>query len=38
MNPTNIEGTTKLAKAFKKEYPNKNVWVWSGYNFEKIKR
>ncbi len=35
MNPTNIEGTTKLAKAFKKEYPNKNVWVWSGYNFEK---
>ncbi len=35
MNPTNIEGTTKLAKAFKKEYPNKNIWVWSGYNFEK---
>ena len=35
MNPTNIEGTTKLAKAFKKEYPNKNLWVWSGYNFEK---
>ena len=35
MNPTNIEGTTKLVKAFKKEYPNKNLWVWSGYNFEK---
>ena len=35
MHPTNIEGTTKLAKAFKEKYPNKNVWVWSGFNFEK---
>ena len=35
MNPVNIEGTTKLAKAFKEKYPNKNLWVWSGYNFEK---
>ena len=35
MNPLNIEGTTKLAKAFKEKYPNKNLWVWSGYNFEK---
>ena len=35
MNPVNIEGTTKLAKAFKEKYPNKNIWMWSGYNFEK---
>lgn len=34
MNPVNIEGTTKLAKAFKEKYPNKTVWVWSGYNFD----
>ena len=33
-NP-NIEGTTELAKAFKEKYPEKNVWVWSGYTFEK---
>ena len=35
MNPVNIEGTTKLAKAFKEKYPNKNIWMWTGYNFEK---
>lgn len=35
MHPNNIEATTKLAKEFKEKYPNKNLWVWSGYNFEK---
>ena len=35
MHPNNIEGTTKLAKAFKEKYPNKNVWSWSGYSFDK---
>ena len=34
MNPTNIEGTTKLAKAFKEKFPNKNIWSWSGYTFD----
>ena len=35
MHPINIEGTTKLAKAFKEKYPNKNLWVWSGFKFDK---
>ena len=35
MHPTNIEGTTKLAKAFKEKYPNKTLWVWSGFTFDK---
>ena len=35
MAPTNVEGTAKLAKAFKEKYPEKNVWLWSGYTFEK---
>ncbi len=35
MHPTNIDGTTKLAKAFKEKYPNKNIWVWSGFLFDK---
>ena len=35
MHPKNIEGTTKLAKAFKEKFPNKNVWAWSGYLFDK---
>jgi anaerobic ribonucleoside-triphosphate reductase activating protein len=34
MHPVNIEGTTKLAKSFKEKYPNKDIWVWSGYSFE----
>lgn len=34
MHPQNIEGTTKLAKAFKEKYPNKNVWAWSGFSFD----
>ncbi len=34
MHPNNIEGTTKLAKAFKEKYPNKSLWAWSGYSFD----
>ncbi len=34
MNPQNIEGTTKLAKAFKEKFPDKNLWAWSGYTFD----
>ena len=37
MHPVNIEGTTKLAKAFKEKYPNKNIWVWSGFRYEDLK-
>ena len=34
MHPNNIEGTTLLAKSFKEKYPNKNLWVWSGFKFD----
>lgn len=34
MHPKNIEGTTKLAKAFKERFPNKTIWAWSGFKFE----
>lgn len=37
MHPANIEGTAQIAKAFKEKYPQKNVWVWSGFTFDKIK-
>lgn len=30
----NIEASTKLAKAFKEKYPDKSVWIWTGFNFE----
>ena len=35
MHPNNIEGTTKLDKAFKIKYPNKSLWAWTGFSFEK---
>ena len=35
LHPKNIEGTTKLAKAFKEKYPNKNLWMWSGFSYDK---
>lgn len=35
MHPKNIEGTTKLAKAFKEKFPKKNLWAWSGFLFDK---
>jgi anaerobic ribonucleoside-triphosphate reductase activating protein len=35
MHPANIEGTTKLAKMFKDKYPNKTIWSWSGYLYDR---
>ena len=35
LHPKNIEGTTKLAKEFKEKYPNKDLWMWTGFNYEK---
>ena len=35
MHPKNIEGTTKLAKAFKEKMPEKTIWVWTGFTFDK---
>ena len=34
MHPKNIEATTMLAKRFKEKYPNKTIWVWSGFLFD----
>ena len=34
MHPKNIDGTTKLAKAFKEKYPNKTIWTWTGFLFD----
>lgn len=35
MHPLNIDGTTKLAKMFKERYPDKTIWVWSGFLFDR---
>ena len=35
LHPKNIEGTTKLTKVFKEKYPDKTIWVWSGFLFDR---
>ena len=37
IHPANLEGTTKLAKAFKETYPDKTIWTWTGFQFEDLK-
>jgi anaerobic ribonucleoside-triphosphate reductase activating protein len=37
MHPKNIESTTQLVKKFKKKYPKKNIWIWSGFLFDQLK-
>lgn len=34
MADQNIESTLKLISEFKKAYPTKTVWLWTGYRFE----
>ena len=36
LHPRNIEGTIELSKLFKEHYPNKDLWIWSGYLYENI--
>ena len=36
LHPRNIEGTIELSKQFKEHYPNKDLWIWSGYLYENI--
>lgn len=36
MHPVNIDGTMKLVKKFKEKYPDKSVWVWSGFLYDDI--
>ena len=35
MHAKNIDGTTKLAKAFKEKYPDKTIWAWTGFLFDR---
>lgn len=31
-----IDATIKLCKFFKEKYPNKTIWLWTGFTWEKI--
>lgn len=34
--PENVEGVIELCKEFKNMYPNKKIFMWSGYIFEEF--
>ena len=38
MHKKNIDGTLKLVHEFKKAYPNKTIWVWTGFNYEDLSK
>lgn len=37
LHPSNIDGTTKLVKKFRETYPDKTIWIWTGFLYENIK-
>lgn len=37
LHPKTIDGTLALAKAFKEKYPDKTIWIWSGFLFDQVK-
>lgn len=34
--PQNVDGVLELCKRFKETYPNKKIYLWSGYIFEEF--
>lgn len=34
LHPNNIETVTQITKTFKELYPQKDIWLWTGYTFE----
>ena len=35
LHPKNIATTTKIAKTFKEMFPDKTLWVWTGFLFDR---
>lgn len=36
LHPANILTTIELARRFKERFPNKTLWIWTGYLFDAI--
>lgn len=36
LHPNNIESVSMLCEYFKFKYPNKTIWLWSGFKYEDI--
>lgn len=35
--PYNIDAVTEICRVCKKLYPNKSIWLWTGYSYEEVK-
>lgn len=38
LDPRNIQATYELCRWFKRDFPDKNIWVWTGYTLEELAR
>lgn len=38
LHPNNIESVCMLAEYFKYKYPEKTIWLWSGFHYEDVLR
>lgn len=36
LNPNNIMSLSDLIMWFKEDFPNKNIWLWTGYTWEEL--
>lgn len=36
LHPNNIESVSMLCEYFKFKYPEKSIWVWTGFKYEDI--
>lgn len=37
LHPKNIDESTKICRKIKTVFPNKSIWLWTGYTWEHIK-
>jgi len=37
LHPKNLKGTTELVRKFRETYPDKSIWIWSGFLFDDLK-
>ena len=36
LHPNNIESVSMIAEYFKYKYPNKTIWIWTGFKIENL--
>ena len=34
LHENNLDGVLEIVETFKAKYPNKDIWLWSGFKFE----